>query len=73
MVDERSTSEVERARRTDAAVEDLRRALRVARAGEGDAVERERQARRELVLANVEVAGAVARRYRNNLVDNPPG
>jgi RNA polymerase sigma-B factor len=66
VVDEGSTSEVERVRRTVAAVEELGRALRAARAGEADAAERERLAREELVLANVEVAAAVARRYRNS-------
>ena len=65
-MDERGRSEVERARRTAAAVEDLRRAARARQDGAVDAGERERRAREELVLANAEVAAAVARRYRNS-------
>jgi RNA polymerase sigma-B factor len=65
-VDEHGTSEVERARRTVAAVEDLRRAVRARQDGAVDAAERERRAREDLVLANVEVAAGVARRYRNS-------
>jgi RNA polymerase sigma-B factor len=66
-VDERSTSDVERARRTSAAVEDLRHAV-CANHGDGvaEAAVRERRAREELVLANIGVAEAIARRYRNS-------
>ncbi len=65
-MDERSRSDSERARRTAAAVEELRRALSAGRAGATDAAERERRAREELVLASVPVAGSIARRYRNS-------
>jgi RNA polymerase sigma-B factor len=47
-------------------VEELRQALSAARAGAPDAPQRERRAREELVLVNVPVAAAIARRYRNS-------
>ncbi len=57
-------SELERQRRTAAAVEELSLCLAQGdRAGDGD--ERERRAREELVLANACVAESIARRYRN--------
>ena len=65
-MDERSRSDSERARQTAAAVDALRRALSAVRAGAPDGAGRERQAREQLVLANVEVAASIARRYRNS-------
>src|SRR4051812_6161424 len=50
-VDERTISDDQRARRTSAAVDELRHCLQAAR--------------EELVLANSGVATAIARRYRN--------
>jgi RNA polymerase sigma-B factor len=68
-VDERTISDDQRARRTSAAVDELRHCL-AAGADDGaderdELTEREQAAREELVLANSGVATAIARRYRN--------
>lgn len=75
-MDERTICDAERARRTTAAVEELREYL-AARAADGEAGDadqtgeagdadgREHRIREELVLANVVVAESIARRYRN--------